>query len=65
VQHHQSFKSMDCFSSLIKNSLNQNWPVQEQKWNNIIKRDIYVGNGEVTEEIKKLHMWLCLLMHHV
>jgi hypothetical protein len=24
VQHHQSFKSMDCFSSLIKNSLNQN-----------------------------------------
>jgi hypothetical protein len=32
VQHHQSFKSMDCFSGLIKNSMNQNLPAQEQKW---------------------------------
>jgi hypothetical protein len=32
VQHHQSFKSMDCSSGLIKNSLNQNLPAQEQKW---------------------------------
>jgi hypothetical protein len=32
VQHHQSFKSMGCSSSLIKNSLNQNLPAQEQKW---------------------------------
>jgi hypothetical protein len=32
VQHHQSFKSVDCSSGLIKHSLNQNLPVQEQKW---------------------------------
>jgi hypothetical protein len=32
MQHHQSFKSMDCSSGLMKNSLNQNLPAQEQKW---------------------------------
>jgi hypothetical protein len=31
VQHDQSLKSMDCSSSSI-NSLNQNFPAQEQSW---------------------------------
>jgi hypothetical protein len=43
VQHHQSFKSMDCSPGLIKNCLNQNLPAQEKKVEAIIKHDISVG----------------------
>jgi hypothetical protein len=32
VQHYQSFKSMDCFSGVIKSFFNRNLPAQEQKW---------------------------------
>jgi hypothetical protein len=53
VQHHQSFKSMDCSSGLINKFLNQNFTCSRTKVEAIIKRVISPwAYEEVTEEIK-------------
>jgi hypothetical protein len=43
VQHHQSFKSMDCFSGLIKKFFEPKFICSRTKVEAIIKRDISVG----------------------
>jgi hypothetical protein len=54
VQHHQSFKSMDCSSSLIKRFFKPKFTCSRTKVDAIIKHVISLwAYEEVTEEIKK------------
>jgi hypothetical protein len=54
VQHHQTFKSMDCSSSLIKKFFELKFTCSRTKVETIIKHVISLwAYEEVTEEIKK------------